>query len=120
MAMNKKEQAAMDDLRRELLLVKAWRLTPPVERDLPPPPVFCASVKLTKGWDYNVHQPRVFKACSSSTYHGYGWEKTTSQRSMSLYSTREKAIAAMRHEAEQSALKRLADIDAMLENNPDA
>ena len=117
MAMTKKEQAERQALLNEIARLKAWRLTQPVERDLAPPE-YKDGEKLTRGWDFNSHSMTVYKACSSSIYHGHGWEKTTSQRPIALFSTRERAYAALRYAVEQECLDRLARIDMTLEDDP--
>lgn len=108
MSMNKKEQAERQALIDEVFMLKAWKLTWPVKRDLPPPD---SSHELSRGWGFNAHSLRVEEMCSSSVNHGYGWDKTSSQGSRSLFSTEALAFAAMRHEVEQEALKKLATID---------
>lgn len=108
MSMNKKEQAEHQALIDEIYLLKAWRLSDPVKRDLSPPNIYN---ELSRGWDFNAYSMRVEKACSSSCYHGSGWEKTSSQHSRSLFSTEALALAAMRYEIEREAIKKLASID---------
>jgi hypothetical protein len=112
MAMTKKEQAAFEELRKELALTKAWKLTDPVERDLPPPD---SPTELSRGWDFNTYSGTVYKACSDSFYNGNGWEKTTSQRPLALFSTFERAKAALRYAVEREPLERLARTDMMRE-----
>lgn len=74
--------------------------TPKVERDLPPPDSYNG---MTRGWDFNTHALKngsawrgscVDKCCSSSLYHGFGWEKTSSQRPLHLFSTERRAWLA--------------------------
>lgn len=108
MAMNKKEQAAMQALQNEVTRLKAWKLTEPVQRDLLPPHEYD---KLSMGWDFNPYTEEVYKACSSSVHHGRGWEKTSSQQSLSMFSTRGLALRALRYEIEQRAITKLANVD---------
>jgi hypothetical protein len=118
MAMNKKEQAAFDDLQAQLRIAKALRFTEPVKTDVPIPESFRDS-SLAKGWLYNAYvsgNPRVEKSCSSSVHHSFGNDdKTTTQGACRLYSTKLRALRAMRHEVEQRVAKILADIDAEIE-----
>jgi hypothetical protein len=108
--LNKQQQAEFDALRQALAVALAWRRTEKVERDVPPP----EGVGLTRGWDARAWngQYRVDKACSSSVSHGDGWERTTSQGAHSLYSTRERALRAVRYQIEQQCAETLAKIDA--------
>jgi hypothetical protein len=118
MAMNKKEQAEHQSLIDEIMLLKAWRLTVPVERDLPPPSGYGAA--LTKGWDFNAYSNQIYKACSSNMCHGTGWERTSTQQPSSLFSTPELAYAALRYAVEQEYIKRLASIDKAASNHSEA
>jgi len=115
--MNKKEQAAFDDLQKELRLAKAFRFTPAVCPDLPPPPSGRAD---TKGYDFNVAGNRVEPATSTTVSHYFGAQKIPgfgggSQGARPLYSTRLRALQALRHEVEQQCATRLAAIDAQIE-----
>lgn len=71
---------------------------------------------MVNGWDYNVYSGIVTKACSSSIYHSFGnWDKTTSQGSRRLFSTKMLALRALRYETEQQCMTKLAAIDRMIE-----
>jgi hypothetical protein len=112
MAMTKKEQAEME----RLLTLSALRMTSPVGKDLPPPILDGPRDTLTKGWDYNVHTVRVEPCCSSSLYHNWGsWEKTTTQQPRALYSTKMKALMALRHALELRCAAELRKVDRMIE-----
>lgn len=113
MAMTKKEREAFAALEQELALARAWKLTGSVERDLPPPEI--SSNVLNRGWDFIAHTGVVHRACSSNMYHGRGWERTSSQRQLALFSTFERAKAALRYEVEREALNKLARIDLLTE-----
>lgn len=110
--LNKQQQVELDELRQALAVALAWRRTEPVERDVPPP----EGHGLSKGWDSRAWsgQWRVEKACSSRVSHGSGWERTSSQGSRHLYSTRERALRAARYELEQEFARTLADIDEQI------
>ncbi len=114
MAMNKAEKQRMADLEEQLFLARAWRQTEDVEPDLLPPKVWDA---LSRGWEFKTHgwgnhgDGDVSRACSSSISNGAGWEKTTSQRPMKLYSTRLLALRALRRAHEKKTEKVLATID---------
>lgn len=114
MAMTKAERALVEQLRSDLALLSAFRLTGPVERDLLPPTDYF-SQGLSRGWDYNLHSMSVGKACSSAVHHGRGWERTSSQKPLALFSTEERAWRALRRAVELQALRHLADIDEAIE-----
>lgn len=116
--MTKKEQAEMTQLRADLRLAKAFRWSEPVERDLPPPADYR---KLSRGYDMYVVSGRqgiafiADKACSSSIYHGEGWEQTLSQNPRHLFSTRLLALRAARYEMARMYAESLAKIDEEIE-----
>ncbi len=118
--MNKKEQAEMDSLRDQLRIAKALRFTEDVLPDVMAPLPSEPGHRLTKGyliaayagWDGD----KVVPACSSSVYHNFGsQEKTSSQGSRALYSTRLLALRGLRHEVEKQVASRLASIDKKIE-----
>ncbi len=118
--MNKKETAAFEALQNELRLAKSLRFTEPVRPDVPPPTSEERGNRLTVGYDFagalGTAGGRVEVACSSSVHHALGrTDKTTSQGSRALYSTRLLALRALRHEVEQECAKRLAGIDKQIE-----
>ena len=115
MAMNKKEQAEMADLKHQLALARAFRFTEPVEKDVPPPAPESKFGELSIGWTYILGRKEVFVACSSITGHSIGrTDETRSQRPMQLYSTKLLALKGLRHEMEQVYAKELARIDALI------
>lgn len=92
-----------------------------IQPDLPPPTRGWGQ-HLTRGWDYNIHGVLnklssfpVGRYCSSSVYHGYGWEKASSQRPKSLYSTERLAWRALKAEFVHWAAERAAWIDERIE-----
>lgn len=107
-------QEYLKDVRKGAAMQAALRFTQDVERDLPPPQNFSG---LSKGWNYNASLSyfRVEKACSSSVGHGDGWERTCSQCPLSLFTTKLKALMAMRRELEQECAKILAKVDLQIE-----
>jgi hypothetical protein len=111
--MTKKEQARFE----AALTASALRSTSPVPRDLAPPlnSYERSGPSLTHGWDFNTYRGTTEKACSSSIYHGFGWDHVSSQQPRSLFSTRLLALKAMRYEIEQESAKRLRAVDRMIE-----
>jgi hypothetical protein len=112
--MNKKEQAAFAELQEELRLVKAWKLTENVLPDIPVP-----ESGHTQGWTYNKYTKCVDLAWSKCVTHGYGaWKdhpRNGIQCGIALFSTRERALRAMRYEIEQRFMRELAAIDMQIE-----
>jgi hypothetical protein len=96
-----------------------------IKPDLPPP-TSGSGKRLTRGWTHNLHGilnriggTPVDKGCSSSVYHGYGWERTCSQQPKSLYSTERLAWQALKAEFTQWAAERAAWIDEQTEKASD-
>lgn len=73
--------------------------------------------RYSEGWDYSVHDQRVFPAWSTARAHGEGHrsDKTSrligSKGSTDLFSSRLLALRAMRYETERQAAERLLAID---------
>ena len=112
MAMNKAEKALLE----EALTQAALRWTSPVEPDVAPPsPNTGSFAQLSRGFAFNSYSLRVSPACSSVTSHGIGsHDKTTTQRSIWLYSSRERALRAMRADLERQFAEKLREVDKMI------
>ena len=112
MAMTKKEQEEVRELKRRLSTLAALRWTEEVLPDVPIP-AWSADDKLSVG--YLPCYSRVEKACSSSLHHAIGrQDKTTSQQARSLYSTKLLALKALRYEKELRFAGELADLDIQI------
>ena len=115
MAMTKKEQAAMQAAIDRAETLAALRWTGPVERDVAVP-----ECGYSEGWDYNAYSMSVWQGWSDSVTHGKGnapndGERSPgSQRGLKMFSTKARALAAMRHEMEQKAAAELLRVDRML------
>ena len=95
-----------------------WTDDSDIAPDVPPPKGWR---ELSTGWVFNVYLRRVDVACSGPASHAVGrTDQTTSQRPMHLYSTRERALRALRVALEREFAKELAKIDAQLERAPAA
>lgn len=82
--------------------------------DVPPPE--SGESGLTTGYVFNTYSKRAEIACSSSYSHSVGrTDKTTSQHSIYMFSTRERALRALRVALEREFAAELAKIDKMLE-----
>lgn len=111
--MNKAEKAALE----AALEKAAFHRTAPVMPDVPPPEG--GGRYTTTGWLFSGQRsdfPRVEQAWSTCIAHGYGDPEGMggSQGARWLYSTRERAIAALRYEVEQECTRRLRRIDRMM------
>ncbi len=125
MAMNKKEQAEVAELRNQLYLARAlgWSHAPEPER-MPIPTGFN---KYANGWDYNAYfgssfgRPDAERAWTSSINHGSGHvtdpskRPSASQNSKCLFFTRLDALVALRLELEKNTAKILAEVDRKIE-----
>lgn len=117
MAMNKKEQAEMAELKREAAINRALNWTQKIEPDLPTP---SADDKDSSGFVFNAHNAHVQPAWSTSVSHGIGRPArmsgySASQRGIPMYSSHLLALRALRHEMELAFASRLADIDKRIE-----
>jgi hypothetical protein len=114
--MNKKEQAEVAELRRQLAIARALRFTDPIEPDLGIPDSF---QRVVNGWDFHIPAVdglRVEKACASSISHSWGnWDKTTTQGPCRLYSTELLAAMAARSVLAMNCAEALAKADAKIE-----
>lgn len=117
MTMTKCERGEMEELRYQLRLARAFRVTPPVETDVAIPRGVTG--ELAKGFLYYTYNSsfRVVPACTDSVCHSYDRnDRTESRGAMRLYSTRLLALRACRNDAEQQCMRWLADIDKAIED----
>lgn len=122
MAMTKKERAAWEAMAVELDRLRALTAADiqAPERDLTAPK---SGEPSTSGWDFNVYRmgrssvlDAVYPAWSETTSHGEGEKRRHgvfgSQKSIALFSTREKALRALRAAVAAEYASKLAIIDA--------
>ena len=116
MAMTKKEQAAMQAAIDRAEKLAALRWTGSVDRDVGVP-----LQGYSEGWDYNAHSQRVWLGWSDQVTHGTGpapkdreTRLSASKQSRRMFSTKAKALAAMRHEIEQIAAADLMKVDRQI------
>lgn len=89
-----------------------WTDDSDVAPDVPPPSDWDA---LTTGYVFNAHARRVDVACSSSISHAIGRvDRVTSQRPIALYSTRSRALRALRVALEHEFAAALTRVDAWI------
>ena len=113
--MTKKEKLEFEDAINRANMLAALRWTAPVSRDVLAP----TSTKTahSTGWDFNSFSGRVIQSWSGFGSHGTGCEPGTcsaSQGAINLFSTRARALAAMRHELELKYAKSLLLIDQQI------
>lgn len=110
--MNKKEQKQLEDA----LTKAAFHRTEKVEPDILPPTDY---KELCKGYSFVVSRGYVSisKACTSSNGHcSHSDDKTTSQGSRPLYSSKLLALKAARHATENEACNTLRGIDKLIKD----
>lgn len=111
--MTKKEKAELEALK----LAASFYRTEAVEPDVEPPELLSDGLKtgfLCVG--AKSEWARIKMACTSSIGHSSGNnDKTTSQGSRRLFSTRLRALKALRNEVENECMKRLRAVDRMVE-----
>ena len=84
-----------------------------VAPDVPPPE---RGSELTTGWLFNEYARRVDVACSGVVSHAVGnTDRTTTQGKRWLYSTRARALRALRCAMEREFAAALAKIDAEIQ-----
>ena len=117
MAMTKKELAEMTALKRAVLVAGAFVRTPSIKPDVMPPKPCREGPEYTSGFDYNLYDKSVYSVWSSSINHGKGpipeegKYRNASQNSIPFFSTRLRALQALRGAVERQAANDLADID---------
>lgn len=115
MAMNKKEQAEFEALRKAVYVARALNWTQSVAPDIPAPK---SGDPMTRGFVFNVYSQSISHALSSTSGHATGCEpptRTSTQHCISMYSTKLLALKALRHEVEKKAANDLAKIDMQIE-----
>lgn len=116
MALNKKEREQLVALQREAAEARALRWSDyPEEKDVPIP---TGSGK-TLGWSITTHvggyqPPHAFESWSSAIHHGTPGLSGGSQDPIRQYSTKLKALWALRRHLERKFARMLADIDAQI------
>lgn len=111
--LSKKAQEELLNQQREARIRASLHWTEPADGpDVQPP----TGSGLVTGYLYNAYTNRVDVACTSSVTHAFGRDdKTTTQHPRSLYSTRLRALLALRNAVERECAERLAKIDRMIE-----
>lgn len=117
MAMNKKEQAAMAEMEKNLRLAKALRWSEPVSKDVSPPSGYQS---IASGFVFNADNGSVEPAWSSPGHHGIGRSEPETkysgrQNPIYMFSTRLLALRGLRNAVEREAAEKLAAIDEQIE-----
>lgn len=108
MAMNKREQELVEELRTRLAL----RFTEPVNMDVLIP----IGDTLKNGYSFNSYSKRVTKSCSSSMSHSIdGWDRTNSRGPLAQFSSKLRALRAMRNDLELMFARELRAVDLKIQ-----
>lgn len=114
--MGKKSNAAKEAAQIRTAL--RWTDDTDIAPDVLPP---TSRDELTTGWTFNAHSRRVDVACSSVISHAIGrTDKTTAQQPIRLFSTRVRALRALRVALEREFAAELAKIDGLLAETPES
>lgn len=116
MPMNKKERAVFDAAIAEAEVNRALRWSDyETEKDVPRP-----SDGYVNGWSFNSYNESVYLSWSGTVTHGDGpvvdgkRPPYGSLRSIEQYSTKEKALKAMRRHMEREFANKLARVDRLI------
>lgn len=133
MVMNKREKQALADAEQAARVNQALRWSMPahwredyVSADLPPPEGYRG--EHTLGWNFNLHRllqayggarvdDAVYPAWSSGSTHGTGHDhpgRNGSQQACTLFTTKVRALRALRCALEQWAAERLHAMDVAI------
>ena len=109
---SKKAQRVVDVGRSALHIVRALRWTDAeTMRDVPKP----RGQGITTGWSYNPHTRVAMPMWSESSTHGHGHErKSGSHQGIALFSTKLRALRALRRAVEVDCARKLAAIDEQI------
>ena len=111
--MNKKQEYLLHQELEDAKTLLALRAHPEIEPDVAPPE---KHGEIRNGWDYNLYNSNVKKACSSSAFHGCGiWNHTDSQDPIFLYSTEKLAYQALLGAMSLQFAKQLRAIELKIE-----
>jgi hypothetical protein len=116
MAMNKKEQAEFEAAKKAVIVARALNWSEPVARDVFPSSSSAGDVR---GFTFNTYSNEVLYALSGAVGHATSDDKfpvkTSRQNSISMFSTKLRALKALRHSAEKECAERLAKIDMQIQ-----
>lgn len=120
MAMNKTEQKMVQELKDEILRLKALAPLESIARDLPPPSNNEPRDTFTRGWDFNLaraesgYASAIYPAISTAYGHREGWETpgsaSMSKEPLDLFSTAEKATMACAAAMQAKHLHRMVEL----------
>lgn len=114
--MTKAEKAEVERLKTALCLAMALRFTDADEE--PDIPIPAPGDKPTSGWQFNRYSRVVGPAWSASSFHGDGPAKAShmaTQGGIPLYSTKLRALRALRRNLERLCAEQLRAIDIQIE-----
>ncbi|EDW2616369.1 hypothetical protein HAX88_001344 [Salmonella enterica] len=118
MAMNKREKEQLENAVRLMDINRSLRWSDyGADRDVGVPD---SITQYVNGWSINTYSCRVYKSWSSTVSHGDGWveneerPRSASQKGIAQYSTKEKALKALRHCMEMKFAEALYEIDQQI------
>ena len=117
MAMNKKEQAQLQEAIDAAVINRALRWSDyEIHPDIPVP---VYEEGFVNGWSFNSHTGIAYKSWSSSVLHGNSHVSSVrpphaSQKGIKQYSSQSLALKAMRRDMEKRFAHRLASVDQMI------
>lgn len=121
MVMNKKEKEIYENALRMQEINRSLRWSDyDDDKDVSPPTDFGAYVN---GWSVNTGTMSVYKSWSSIIYHGEGWviegdkPNHASQNPIKQYSTKDKALKALRVFMERKFASLLLDVDEQIQSS---
>ena len=110
MVMSKREKEIFDEALLKIEITKALHWTKEIEPDIPIP-----KKDITTGWLYELHHKKVFEAWSSSNNHGdmpyLSNYDIKYKKGVALFSTKSRALLALRHAIEMQAAIDMMEID---------
>lgn len=119
MAMNKKEAAQLSEAIENAEVNRALRWSDgEIQADVRPPKSSFDGMPYTRGWiarfwcSLECPSRYIGKGISSCISHGSNWDKTDTQQPIAMFSTRLRALRALRRMAENKFAAFLASIDA--------
>ena len=114
MAMTKAEKKVVEELREEIVQLKAFRRTAGVARDVPIP-----SEGVVFGWSFNLYAKRVYESWSKRNSNGQGHIVPPpgfgSSNGIAQFSTKARALRALRYDMEKAMSKELSLVDIEIE-----
>ena len=112
MAMSQKEKSMLEDALSKIEITSALHWTKGADPDIAIP---AKKDEITEGWLFHTSSKKAVESWSSSSNHGdmpfLSKYDTQYKKGSALFSTKSKALMALRHAVEEQAAKDLLEID---------